>query len=226
MDSYSVFVQEVTLKNDLVYNGEILLSYQIQYPLFHGAVCRGCIAKINKYYETQAHTYRQYCEAVLFCLAVRQYRDDMQNGYPVRKFDVMQTFEATYLQSCLVSVYFDRYEYTGGAHGTTLRQSQNWQLQCCGLLSLSRIVRCPPDCKTHLLSAITAQIAAEPDVYFENAAELAAQTFNPNQFYCTPDGLVLYYQQYDIAPYSSGIREFLIPYGDCVLPPAELCRKV
>ena len=38
------------------------------------------------------------------------------------------------------------------------------------------------------------------------------QYFNPEHFYLKPAGLVVYFQQYEIAPYSSGIPEFTIPY--------------
>ena len=58
--------------------------------------------------------------------------------------------------------------------------------------------------------------------YFENYKELINKTFNPNSFYCTPEGISVYYQQYDIAPYSSGIREFLMPYTYCVKNPETL----
>jgi hypothetical protein len=92
------------------------------------------------------------------------------------------------------------------------------------LLKLGQLVLCPPDDKTYLLSQIDSQIKKNPDIYFENYKELIAKTFDRNHFYCTPDGIVIYYQQYDIAPYSSGIREFLIPYSNCVMNPEKLCR--
>ena len=38
---------------------------------------------------------------------------------------------------------------------------------------------------------------------------------NENQaYYLNRDGIIVYFQQYEIAPYSSGIREFKIPYGE------------
>lgn len=88
-----------------------------------------------------------------------------------------------------------------------------------------QLVRCPPDDKTYLLSEINTQIQTEPDFYFENAGELAEKTFRADRFYCTPEGIVIYYQQYDIAPYASGIPEFLIPYSACVLNPEQSCLK-
>ena len=67
---------------------------------------------------------------------------------------------------------------------------------------------------------IAGQIASGNNIYFENYEQLTAKTFQPESFYLTPDGLAIYYQQYDIAPYSSGIPVFIINYeeGRVVLP--------
>jgi hypothetical protein len=72
---------------------------------------------------------------------------------------------------------------------------------------------------------IVAQIMESPDIYFDNYEELVEQTFNENSFYFTPEGVVIYFQLYHIAPYSSGIREFLLPYNKCIIDPARICLK-
>lgn len=45
-------------------------------------------------------------------------------------------------------------------------------------------------------------------------------TFNDDNFFTTPAGVTVFYQQYDIAPYASGIVEFTVPYGGCLADPA------
>ena len=61
-----------------------------------------------------------------------------------------------------------------------------------------------------VLKQINEQISKEPDIYFDNTCNLVLDTFNPDSFYLISNGIVIYFQQYDIAPYSSGIREFTI----------------
>lgn len=46
--------------------------------------------------------------------------------------------------------------------------------------------------------------------YFENYCELVLETFRLENYYIIPNGIVIYFQQYDIAPYSSGIPIFYI----------------
>lgn len=220
----SISIKKMTIQNELKFNGVTLLTYKIEYPEFRSSRFPICLFKVNRFYRSQALEYKRYCETKLFPMAVQQYKDAIENGFPVRVFEVMQVYEVTYSQACIISLYYDRYEYTGGAHGNTIRQSQTWQLKRCGLLKLDQLVRCPPNYRFYILSEVAKQISKEPEIYFEDYKELIVKTFNKDSFYCTQKGIVIYYQQYDIAPYSSGIREFLIPYGGCVLNPQRLCR--
>jgi len=50
-------------------------------------------------------------------------------------------------------------------------------------------------------------------IYFEDYRNLIVQHFNPASYYLSNDGLVIYYQQYEIAPYATGIVEFTIPFS-------------
>ena len=102
----------------------------------------------------------------------------------------------------------------GGAHGNTIRTSQTWDLQFGRMLNLSYFYQNNPNYIIDILKNINKQIAKQeknnPGIYFDNYCQLVLETFNPENFYLTKDGIVIYFQQYDIAPYSSGIREFLI----------------
>jgi len=225
LDMNVVSVRKIVIRNKLKYNGETLLTYRIEYPEFYSSCYQMCLRKINKFYRNKALEFQRYCETELFHMAIEQYKEAIENGFPIRIFEALQVYNVTYLRSCIISVYFDRYEYTGGAHGNTIRSSQTWHLQECEKIKLRQLVSCMPDYKTYILAEVEAQIRKNPDIYFENYKELIAETFNEENFYCTPEGIVVYYQLYDIAPYSSGIREFLIPYSDCAVDPGSTCRE-
>jgi len=223
MERDLISVEKIVLKNDLKYHGEVLVTYKIEYPEFRSPDFRLCLSRINRFYEVRALAYKLKCETELYRRAVEQYKEDLAHGFPVRVFEALQVYEATYLHACVISLYFDRYEFTGGAHGNTVRTSQTWRTESCGRLRLKQLVRCPPDTKSYVLEQAAAQIRKEPELYFKNYQELLAENFDKNSFFCTPEGVVVYYQQYDIAPYSTGIPEFLLPYGGCVSDPASLC---
>ncbi|HBR31760.1 MAG TPA: DUF3298/DUF4163 domain-containing protein [Clostridiales bacterium] len=222
-----IIFNTITIKGELLYNDILLLSYKIDYPEFNTAY-KNSETEINMFYKNRAFEYKKHCESELFDAAVRQYRSDMENGYPIRVFEAVSTFSVSYALSCIISLYTDTYEYTGGAHGSTFRDSQTFNLQKGYVMSLSHLVTCSPDYRAFIFGYITEKAAENPDLYFDNYKELIPSTFFKNNFYCTPDGIVIYFLQYDIAPYSSGIMEFLIPYSECVINPANLCisRKI
>jgi len=222
LDGRGAAVNTLFFERDLLYNGEVVLHYRIEYPEFRSDRFRSTVNAINRYYERSARNYRRYAETELYDMAVAEYKSAKENGYPVRAFEVMQVFEVTYNMACIISLYFDRYVYTGGAHGVTGRTSQTWNLQRGTEVTLERLYRCNVDMKRYLLGRIEQQIRRNPDIYFENYRELIDKNFHEENFYCEPRGIVIYYQLYDIAPYASGIRTFLIPY-DCFINPANLC---
>ncbi|MGI6577979.1 MAG: DUF3298 and DUF4163 domain-containing protein [Eubacteriales bacterium] len=222
MEGRGVSVNTLVLERNLMYRGEIVLHYRIEYPEFKSDRYQSAVNIINRYYAKSARNYSNYAETELYNMAVEDYNTATENGYPVRVFEVMQVFEVTYIMACIISLYFDRYVYTGGAHGITARTSQTWNLQRGTEVTLERLFRCNIDMKGYLMERIERQIRENPDIYFDDYRQLIEKYFREENFYCEPRGIVIYYQLYEIAPYASGIRTFLIPY-DCFANPINLC---
>lgn len=225
MDKNTITVNNITINGELSYNGEKLLTYKIEYPEFSSPYFRMSIKILNMFYKVRALAYQKYCETELFKSAVEQYKTNIENDFPIRVYEAVMTYKVSYLESCIISLYNDKYEYTGGAHGNTKRESQSFNLQKYGMITLNQIIKCSPDSKTYILDNIKKQIEKDKSIYFDNYKALIEETFNKNSFYCTPQGVVVYYQQYAVAPYSSGIREFLLPYSECVINPQKLCYE-
>ncbi len=151
------------------------------------------------------------CKNELYNEAVETYKYNKENGYPIMVYEVYRTFEVTYNFSNIVSLYIDEYIFTVGAHGNTTRRSQTWDLlrnDC--MLSIECFFPNNPYFIIDILKEINIQISTNPEIYFDNTCNLVIETFNPESFYLVPNGIVIYFQQYDIAPYSSGIRTFNI----------------
>lgn len=140
----------------------------------------------------------------------------MAHKYPVMKFEAVVTCEVTYNQNCALSLYFDQYEYAGGAHGITVQYSDTWNVRSGKRIRLSDMFPKNKHYEAELIQNIIVQIERQmkdgTGAYFDDYRKLAAKTFDPKNFYLVPAGIIIYYQQYDIAPYSSGIPKFLIPY--------------
>ena len=208
------------LQDSLYYRGTLLLKYDIQYPQFY--LDGQAVLCLNQRYAAKATAYAQHCRSTLFRQAKEQFEEDQQIGAPVRVFDIVTTFTVTLRENCTLSLYTDRYEYTGGAHGNTLRTSDTWDVPACAHIRLATLCALPTGCRTYVIQQVVRQIEAQiadGAYYFDDYRNNAALYFNPHSFYLTPEGLTVYYQQYEIAPYSSGIPEFLIPYSTIIRKP-------
>jgi len=192
------------------------MSYTIKYPEFISEKFEIVLKKLNLLYKTKAFMYEKFNVMKLYQMAIEEYEYSVANGYPIRTYESFINYNVTYNQNCAISLYFDTYEYTGGAHGNTIRTSDTWDLQKGKEIELSELF---PNIKNYqeyiikiINQEITNQLNDESNQYFEDYQKLVTENFNINSFYLIQEGVVIYFQHYDIAPYSSGIPTFIIPY--------------
>ncbi|NLA59331.1 MAG: DUF3298 and DUF4163 domain-containing protein [Firmicutes bacterium] len=126
-------------------------------------------------------------------------------------FQAYVDFKIGYLDERFVSLPIVYYSYTGGAHGLSFQESANVDLAEGLNLTLEDLFVPGYDFCTVIQTEVKRQRAANADWYFdETMAETVILPHHP--FYLTPQGVVVYFGLYEIAPYSTGIPEFVIPY--------------
>lgn len=219
----SVTVNKNVIEGEMYYHEEIVLHYRIEYPQFMNPCYERIRDAKNCFYKARAMKQQMEFEKYMYKEAVNQYNDSVSNEFPFHMYESIVAYEVTYNQDCVVSLYFDRYSYTGGAHGNTVRRSETWAINSgnpLGIYCLLPNKRFPIQM---ICKQIATQISHGENWYFEDYQELVRKNFNPKSFYLHSAGVVIYYQQYDIAPYSSGMPEFTIPWGTRVRPP--MCCK-
>ena len=211
-------VSTKTRQDTMYYRSIPVFTYQIDYPAFSIPLHPDTEKKVNQYYTLQSRKTEHYCHTVLFPQAVESARYIQTNRPPFHSYQFQSVFQVTLNQNCIVSLYMDQYEYMGGAHGSTTRLSDTWDLYDGVKLSLEQFFPSDPDFPEDLFQNIEAQIAERlkdsPSSYFDDYAVLIRENFHPENYYLKPDGIVIYYQQYDIAPYSTGIPTFTIPFQE------------
>lgn len=205
-----IYIKKNILEKELFYEDTLVLKYHIEYPSINGSICENSIKNFNIYNKNLAFNLKEKSENELYNEAVESYKYNKENGYPIMIYEVYRSFEVTYNINDIISLYIDEYIFSVGAHGNTIRTSQTWNL-CNGTrMCLEDFFKNDPYFMLEILRQINDQISKEPEIYFENACKLVLETFNPANYYLTMKGIVIYFQQYDIAPYSSGIRNFTI----------------
>lgn len=201
------------IEQTMHYKNEAVLSYKISYPVFESAVFFAPASRINRYYKDKAMAFERYCRTALYRMACESADYAKKNSYPLMQLEAVQNFLVTYNENCALSLYFDRYIFTGGAHGTTERFSQSWDLSGGGSrIMLSELFKKDFDYIRYVKNKVVDEIKKDKTAYFDDFEQNVSDTLNKNNFYITPEGLFIYFGQYDIAPYSTGIPVFLIPY--------------
>jgi len=113
-------------------------------------------------------------------------------------------------QNKILSFYIEYYQFTGGAHGITTRVPYNIDIKTGNELLLKDLFTGGEEYKRIINKEIEKQIAGNPDIYFSGK-----DGFNgikeKQQYFMDGNNIVVYFGQYEIAPYTTGIPEFRIP---------------
>lgn len=209
-------IVKCVLENQLYYNGTVILTYKIAYPQLVRSRFRYGMRRFNEYNYNKAIELQEYCETELFKEAKELYDYNQENDYPIMVYEIILDYEVTYQTHSAVSLYTDEYMFLGGAHGNTKREGQNWNLQTGREIALKELFPHNPYYIIDILKEINRQIAMQiengENYYFENYCALVQENFRLENFYRVPEGVVVFFNQYEIAPYSSGIPTFKIAF--------------
>jgi len=141
-------------------------------------------------------------------------QEAFKDGILRTKYEVHISTELKYTSKDFVSLVIYYYTYTGGAHGNTIVSTYNVDLKRGKVLSLDDIFDNACNYKDIIRKEIVNQINLQKDNYFEDAVEYVQKdTLSQRPFTITKDALQIYYQDYEIAPHSTGMPIFEIPFS-------------
>jgi hypothetical protein len=196
----------------MYYQSRPVFIYEINYPIFSTTCASGTAHKVNRYYLAKAGELESRCRNELFSQAVSGLGNRPLYPSPFPSYTFSSDYKITYNFMCTTSLYSDQYSYMGGAHGATIRNSETWNFKDGKQMTLQHFFPDQEDFKEKIIENIEQQISEKeeknPETYFDNYRELLRENFHPENFYLTPEGIVIYYQQYELAPYVAGIQEF------------------
>ncbi|WP_426349798.1 DUF3298 and DUF4163 domain-containing protein [Alloiococcus sp. CFN-8] len=161
--------------------------------------------KINKGFKEEALSFRNQVELE----AKRAYEELTKAGVQVSPYEAKSLFEVHNLKDYL-SLTITYYQYTGGAHGISQVISHNYDLVSGNRLELKDIFKEGYNYQEVINKFIKEAIAQKPEEYFPDAFQGITENQN---FYIGREGITIYFQNYEIAPYAAGNPEFLIPYS-------------
>lgn len=119
--------------------------------------------------------------------------------------------------SSLIAIAVKGYSYAGGAHGNSGFYYLNWNTGADQQLALKDLLNADYSPK---LNQVAEKIFRHNEQLSDTASLANSYFFENDRFHLnenftiTPEGLQFVYNQYEIKPYSSGITELLVPYGE------------
>jgi len=204
------------IKKKFTHKSTNIINIDIEYPNINLSKGKFIQMKINSSYFSVANNFYSYAVNTLLHNAMEQYEMSQKEDYPFNPYDVVMRYTITLNSNCTLSTYFDQYQYTGGAHGSTLRLSSSYSLQTGNIITLKDLFKNNTNYKDLIIKELQTQadqnLLINPGIYFDNYKTLIEENFNEDSFYLSQKTIDFYYGQYEIAPYSTGIVVFSIPY--------------
>lgn len=196
----SVAPKKVLLNNDFikVNSRDTIFVQTIQFPLMSDAEKVFVGKKITDYRSSKIKLFVDSFYA----------RDKVDESYFQNvSYSQRWVFEVVYQSQTEFSFKLKNYEFTGGAHGNTSVKSFNLDLKNLKNYKLNEKF---PDLSLEKVAQYCTNYCIRKDIpIFDNMIKPNPELFNVWNF--TNEGLLLTFQQYSVAPYSSGIIEIHIP---------------
>lgn len=203
-----MFTAKETVSDLLYYDKKPVLELYIEYPQISGPFSKFSEEKFNFYYLKKARRENFYARENVYYKTVKKYKALKKEGFPFMLNSYRSTFEEEFAGEKYVSLTFDLYTFTGGAHGFTERTADTWDMKRGERVTLSEVCReCSAD---KVVTEVKRQIRENPGIFFPDAEILAEKNYSPKNFYIRDGSIYVFYPLYSIAPYSSGIQSFKI----------------
>ncbi len=188
-----------------------LLNDSIQFHV------KNSLAIIEQHRDLRQFSFQALADS--FFLAYSTY--GQETGFPM-VWELETTGEVLFLSSGMVSISFENYAYTGGAHPNSHTMLLNYNLKYGRTVSLKDLVTDLQELKYLAEKAFRDSRDLSPDEDLNEAGFFGDNGFQmPSNFGVTQEGLYFYYNSYEIAPYAAGPTDFVLTWEDL----GDIARK-
>lgn len=196
----SFYPNNVAIENKNISKLQDYVKINANYPEITGMTDSKFQENLNKEIENKVTDFVKNVEK-----AAKDSYDSLEKM--VNYYECMVSYKYN-INGSILSIIMEYYSYLGGAHGITLRESMNIDTEKGVKLQLKDLFKDKENYKQYILKNINSEISKNPENYFSPKLD----TFKENNFYLDEDGnLVIYFNQYEVAPYVAGIVEFKMP---------------
>ena len=163
-------------------------------------------------------------------MAMDQYMATKDQDFWFSSYGSSTSYEVIRLDTNVLSVKGNSYDYEGGAHGYGSEWGTTIDLKSGAELALSQLAADAHGFMNKVLEVVLENLSArqDEDVLFDAYESYVEQHIEETRWYLDAAGIVLVYTPYEIGPYASGSITVRVPYEEVAeymkaeyLPPQE-----
>lgn len=179
------------------------LKITLQYPVIEGMKSQMLQDEINGIFKELAEKAAQ--EGKNNALSLTEAAKEVKDWIP-NQCETYFNYQIKFNQKNILSLVFQNYQYAGGAHGSTVQTSYTINLETGQQYALKDLFREDADYVSLISNEVKQQLEERDltEALFEPFDQIAAD----QPYYLSNNGIVVYFQQYEILPYAAGIQEF------------------
>lgn len=167
------------------------------------------------FYRTEEELSRQADD--MMEMALEQY-SDMQTWesdyFWFSAYTASTGYEITRLDTKVLSLKSQSYEYIGGAHGIGGEWGATIELESGAELELSQLAEDVPSFMDKLLESVLESLNQQEDELFPDYESYVKEHIEDVNWYLDGAGIEIVFTPYEIGPYASGNISVFVPYGE------------
>lgn len=189
----------VSIKNVNETSGDGKLDVTLNYPQLSGLTDQAVQDRINSLFRQEAASAKQE--------GLDNIKDYPPSLSP-NKYETYFDYRIKYNRNNILSVIFLDYQYTGGAHGSTIQKAYTLDLQTGKEYTMKDLFKTGSDYAA-LFNGEVRQGIKDRELYeLTTFSAISAD----QAFYLDNNGVSVYFQQYEYFPYAAGIQAFTLDY--------------
>lgn len=200
---------EVKVSTKEVKDSEEAYKINLQIPVLEGIQDTKIQTSINIFIEKDALAFAEEIKGQ----GLESATYSRKQGWVVRPYEASTSYKVTYNQKNIVSIACTYYRDTLGAHGNSETKTFNFDLNTGKQLTLKDLF----DENENYLSAINGeiqkQIKLNPTEYFSKKDQGFVSIRSDQPFGIEDGNVIIYFDPYEIAPYSTGAPQFKLPFS-------------
>ena len=199
---------KVNVTSEFISEETEALSVDMQIPVLNGHIDKSIETKLNSMFKKDALNLKDAVGKD----AKEALEESKNYDLEFRKYLAASSYKVYYNKNEFLSLRVTHYVYTGGAHGGSYVKGYNIDLKTGREYSLKEIFNEGYGYKKIIDDIVLDEMKANRETYFEEAITNFKGIAENHPYYIEDGNLVVYFGEYEIAPYAAGMQEFRIPF--------------